>query len=72
MGGFEGLKSGAQGKTVDPHDPAHAGQRALDKEEAEVGRGNVGGPAAEERLPEGAETVARENKLGRDGRVYGS
>jgi len=70
--GLDGLKSGATGKTVDAHDPAFADQRALDKDEAEVGRGNIGGPSAEERLPESAETVATENKIGRDTRAYGS
>lgn len=69
-GGFDGLASGAQGKTVDPHDPAFAGQRALDKDEATIGRGGV--PSAEERLPEGSETVAQENKIGRDTRSYAS
>ena len=64
---LEGVgKSGAMGKTVDSHDPGFANQRALDKDEAVVGRGNVGGPSAEDRLPESAETVAVENKLGRD------
>lgn len=59
--GLDGIKSGAQGKTVDAHDPMHADQRAIDKDEAVIGRGNVGGPAAEERIPESANTVASEN-----------
>ncbi|OTA31655.1 hypothetical protein BTJ68_08149 [Hortaea werneckii EXF-2000] len=69
-GGFDGLKSGAHGGTVDPHDPAFASQRALDKDEAVVGRG--GALSAEERLPEGSETVAQEHKIGRDTRSYAS
>jgi len=67
-GGTDGLQHGAQGKTVDPHDPKFAGQRALDKDDAQVGRGSLGGPAAEERLPESSETVAAENKIGRNTR----
>ncbi|KAI7406399.1 hypothetical protein KC332_g8196 [Hortaea werneckii] len=69
-GGFDGLKSGAHGGTVDPHDPAFASQRVLDKDEAVVGRG--GALSAEERLPEGSETVAQEHKIGRDTRSYAS
>lgn len=59
--GLTGIASGAQGKTVDSHDPQFASQRALDKDEAQVGRGNVGGPAAEERLPETSDRVASEH-----------
>jgi hypothetical protein len=48
----------------------HPEQRALGRDDAQVGegvslagtRGNRGGPSAEERLPESAETVAHENK----------
>lgn len=58
-GGYEGLKSGAQGKTVDPHLPEFAGQRAQDKDEAVIGRSDV--PSAEERVPETSETVAAES-----------
>ena len=32
----------------------------MDNDAAIVGRGTVGGPAAEERIPESAETVASE------------
>lgn len=53
-GGLDGLASGAKNTSVDPHLPEHANQRAEDKEEAVIGRGNIGGPAAEERLPESA------------------
>ncbi|KAK4631499.1 hypothetical protein CLAFUW4_03622 [Fulvia fulva] len=56
-GGIEGLKSTGQG-TINPHDPAHAGQRALDKDEATIGRSDV--PDAQERLPQSAESVASE------------
>ncbi|EMC92209.1 hypothetical protein BAUCODRAFT_27538 [Baudoinia panamericana UAMH 10762] len=66
-GGLEGLASGVEGsKTVDAHDPQFAGQRAMDKDEAVIGRGNVGGAAAQDREPESATTVATENKLGRN------
>lgn len=47
-------------KTVDERDPKMKQHRALDSDEAEVGRGTVGGPAAEERVPATAETVASE------------
>ena len=47
-------------KTVDSRDPKFKQHRALDNDEAEVGRGTVGGPAAQEREPESAETVAAE------------
>ncbi|EME47655.1 hypothetical protein DOTSEDRAFT_21419 [Dothistroma septosporum NZE10] len=56
-GGTEGLKTTSQ-STINPHDPVHAGQRALDKDEAVIGRGDV--PPAQERLPESAERVAAE------------
>lgn len=60
---LEGVgKSGASGSTVDPHNPDFAGQRALDKDEAQIGRGNVGGPSAQDRVPESSETVAAEDK----------
>jgi hypothetical protein len=68
--GLTGVASGAPAfKTVDAHNPDFADQRALDKDEATIGRGNVGGPAAEERVPETADRVAAENTLGRDKRV---
>ncbi|KAJ9664111.1 hypothetical protein H2201_005351 [Coniosporium apollinis] len=53
---------GNASKLVDPHLPEHADQRAQDKEEVGVvpNRGNVGGPAAEERVPETSEGVAAE------------
>ena len=47
-------------KTVDERDPKMKQHRALDNDEAEVGRGTTGGPAAEEREPVSAETVAAE------------
>ncbi|KAK3078988.1 hypothetical protein LTS18_006042 [Coniosporium uncinatum] len=60
------------GTLVDKHDPLHADQRALDKDEASgtsvqgvPGRGNdqtsgAGGASAEERVPETSDTAARE------------
>lgn len=66
MGGAEGVGGSAGQSTIDPHAPNMAGQRALDKDEATIGRGNVGGPSAEERVPEPASTVAQENKLPRN------
>ncbi|GAB7359869.1 hypothetical protein MBLNU230_g7397t1 [Neophaeotheca triangularis] len=62
QGGVEGRGGQAQAANlVDPHDPAFASQRALNKDDAKVGRSDI--PAAEERIPEGAQTVAQENKL---------
>ena len=56
---LEGVGATTEGfKTVDASDPDMKHLRALDKDEAEVGRGNVGGPAAQEREPVGAEQVA--------------
>jgi len=64
--GLEGVASGAKGsKLVDSHDPQFQDQRALNKEEADVGRGTRGGAAAEEMVPEGADTVASEAPKGR-------
>lgn len=64
QGGVEGRGGTAPAANlVDAHDPAFASQRALGKDEAVVGRGNNGGPAAEDRIPEGAQAVAQENKL---------
>jgi hypothetical protein len=59
-GGVEGVGGSATQSSIDPHDPARADQRALDDDAAVVGRG--GAPAAQERVPEGAETVAAERK----------
>ena len=66
-----GMKAGA-GSGINTHDPGQAGQRALDRDEAMVGeaggvtgRGNAGGLAAQERVPESAETVAAEAPGGR-------
>ena len=71
--GLQGV--GASGvrefKTVDERDPDMKHHRALDKDEAEVGRGTVGGAPAEEREPVAAEQVAGERNLPRDTRVYG-
>lgn len=58
--GLEGVGATANQSTINPHDPVHAGQRALDKDEAVIGRSDV--PGAHERLPEGAESVASERK----------
>lgn len=56
-GGAEGVNTAEARGTVDAHDPQFAGQRALNRDDAEVGRGNVGGAPAEERLPETAESL---------------
>ncbi|TKA71872.1 hypothetical protein B0A49_00840 [Cryomyces minteri] len=60
--GLEGV--GASGvpsaKLVDAHDPEHVDQRAADRDDAVVGRGSVGGDSAQDRVPESADTVARE------------
>ena len=64
QGGPEGVGGSAKQSTIDPHAPEFAGQRALDKDEAKIGRGGV--PNAEERLNEPAERVAQENKLPRN------
>jgi hypothetical protein len=63
-GGPEGVGGSAKQSTIDPHAPEFAGQRALDKDEAKIGRG--GQPNAEDRLNETAERVAQENKLPRN------
>lgn len=60
QGGAEGVGGRANQSTIDPHAPEMAGQRALDKDEAKIGRGGV--PDAQDRLAEGAERVAKENK----------
>lgn len=63
-GGIEGVGGSASQSTIDPHAPEMAGQRALDKDEAKIGRG--GATDAQDRLNEPAETVAKENKLPRN------
>lgn len=70
LGGIEGRGGSASQTGINAHDPAFANQRALNDDNATVGRSDV--PSAEERLPEGAQTVASENKIGRDTRAYGS
>ena len=56
---LEGVGASTQEfKTVDASDPKFKQHRALDNDEAEVGRGSTGGPPAEERIPETAEAVA--------------
>ncbi|KAK4505740.1 hypothetical protein PRZ48_003705 [Zasmidium cellare] len=57
---LEGVGATARQDTINAKDPAFAGQRALGKDEATIGRSDV--PSAEERLPEGAETVASERR----------
>ena len=46
---------------VTGRDPHFAGQRNLEEKVPAGQRGNVGGPAAQERIPETAERVAAEN-----------
>lgn len=58
--GIDGLKSGASGGVVDARDPEFQDQRALNKDGAIIGN-TAGGAAAQDRVPETAETVAREN-----------
>lgn len=60
LGGPEGVGGSARQATVDPHLPEHKGQRALDKDEAVIGRSDV--PSAEERIPQSAESVASERR----------
>jgi len=57
-----GAKVGNKGEVVDGRDPYFADQRALEKDVPTGQRGNVGGPPAEERVPEDADTVARETR----------
>ncbi|KAL9089804.1 MAG: hypothetical protein Q9165_005598 [Trypethelium subeluteriae] len=62
LAGIGASGAGSGGGLVDARQPEAAGQRALGKEGVIGGtRGTIGGEAAEERIPEGAETVAREN-----------
>ncbi|KAL9062044.1 MAG: hypothetical protein Q9157_009212, partial [Trypethelium eluteriae] len=62
LAGVGASGAGSGGGLVDARQPEAAGQRALGKEGVIGGtRGTIGGEAAEERIPEGAETVAREN-----------
>lgn len=61
--GVEG--AGARGvlqSGIDTSDPKFAEHRTLGSDVAETGRGNVGGPSAEDRVPVGAEGVASERK----------
>ncbi|OCK82029.1 hypothetical protein K432DRAFT_325079 [Lepidopterella palustris CBS 459.81] len=60
-----GATVGNKGEVVKGRDPEFAGQRALDEDVPSGKRGNLGGPAAQERVPEGAETVAAEAPSGR-------
>jgi len=48
---------GNKGEVVNAHDPAFAGQRALDKDVPAGQRGSLGGPVAEDRVPKSAERV---------------
>lgn len=59
-GGVEAVGGRANQATVDPHDPQHISQRALDKDDAVVGRGDKA--SAQDRVPESAETVASERR----------
>ncbi|KAF2241233.1 hypothetical protein BU26DRAFT_525431 [Trematosphaeria pertusa] len=54
-----------KGDVVQGRDPEFAHQRNLPEDVPSGQRGNIGGPPAEERVPESAETVAVENKLNR-------
>lgn len=57
-----GARGVLQAGTVDARDPKFAEHRVLDSDEKVTGRGTVGGPAAEEREPVGAQGVASERK----------
>lgn len=59
-GGPEGVGGSATQSTVNPHDPQHKSQRALDKDDAVIGRGEKA--SAQDREPQGAESVASEMK----------
>ncbi|KAF7194354.1 hypothetical protein HII31_04387 [Pseudocercospora fuligena] len=60
-GGVEGVgASGVKQSTIDPHDPQFANQRAADKDEAVIGRGDKAD--AQDREPVSAEQVASERK----------
>lgn len=58
--GLEGVGATVNQSSINPHDPVHANQRALDNDDAVVGRSDV--PGAHERLPENAEQVASEKR----------
>ena len=59
--GLQGVGAATQEfKTVDASDPKFKQHRVLDSDEAEPGRGTIGGPAAEEREPVSADQVASE------------
>ncbi len=61
-GGPEGVGGSARAfKTVDEHDPKFANHRAIDNDDAVIGRGNDGGAPAQEREPETASGVAAEH-----------
>ena len=57
-GGPEGVGGSASQATVNPHDPQHKSQRALDKDDAVTGRGEQ--TSAQDREPETATSVASE------------
>ncbi|KAI5367574.1 hypothetical protein Slin14017_G026100 [Septoria linicola] len=59
-GGVEAVGGSASQSDINPHDPQHKSQRALDKDEAVVGRGDKA--SAQDREPETAESVASERK----------
>ncbi|KAF2213130.1 hypothetical protein CERZMDRAFT_96798 [Cercospora zeae-maydis SCOH1-5] len=59
-GGVEAVGGRANQSTVNPHDPHHMSQRALDKDDAVVGRGDKA--SAEDREPQSAESVASERR----------
>ena len=55
---LEGVGATVSQSGINAHDPVHADQRALDKDEAVVGRSDVRG--AHEKEPQGAQSVASE------------
>jgi hypothetical protein len=59
---LEGTGASASQTGINERDPVFAGQRALERDDAQVGKKEAGSTDAQNRLPETAETVAAENK----------
>jgi len=58
---LEGTGASASQTGINERDPKFAGQRALERDDANVGREDAGATDAQNRVPETAETVAAEN-----------
>ncbi|KAI9709117.1 MAG: hypothetical protein M1820_003563 [Bogoriella megaspora] len=61
LAGLSGAQTQGE-RVVDGRDPGFTSQRALEKDVEAGTRGTVGGPAAEERIPESAEGLASERR----------